>query len=112
MDQRVDTAIAFMNANLNGKLTPAEIAEAVHLSQSRVRQLFKIETGTPLARYLRDLRLKQAKELLETTFLSVKEVASHVGITGISHFVREFKKTYRMTPARYAARYRRTAAKP
>jgi two-component system response regulator YesN len=107
MDQRVETIIVFMQANLHRKLTPAEIAEHVHLSVARVRQLFKIETGTSLARYLRDLRLKQARQLLETTFLSVKEVAARIGITGISYFIREFKKTYRTTPARYAARHRK-----
>jgi transcriptional regulator GlxA family with amidase domain len=107
MDRRVETVIAFMKANLHRKLTPAEIAETVHLSVARVRQLFKIETGTSLARYLRSLRLKQAKHLFETTFLSVKEVAARVGITGIGYLVREFKKTYRMTPARYAARHRK-----
>jgi len=107
MDQRVRAAIAFMNANLHRKLTPIEIAESVHLSVARVRQLFKTETGTSLARYLRNLRLKQAKHLFETTFLSVKEVAARIGITGINYFIREFKKMYRVTPARYATRYRK-----
>jgi transcriptional regulator GlxA family with amidase domain len=107
MDQRVETAIDFMKANLHRKLTPDEIAGCVHLSVARVRQLFKIETGTSLARYLRGLRLKQAKHLFETTFLSVKEVSSRVGISGINYFIREFKKTYRTTPARYAARHRK-----
>ena len=109
MDQRVETIIVFMQANLYRKLTPDEIAGRVHLSVARVRQLFKIETETSLARYLRSLRLKQAKHLFETTFLSVKEVASRVGITGINYFIREFKKKYRVTPARYAARHRKRA---
>ena len=112
MDPRVRAVIDFMNANLQRKLTPTEIAEFVHLSVARVRQLFKIETGKSLGRYLRELRLKRAKELVETTFLSVKEVGAAVGITGISHFVRDFKKTYRVTPAQYAARHRKTTRKP
>jgi two-component system response regulator YesN len=109
MDQRVDAAIAFMKANLHRKLTPDEIAQHVHLSAARVRQLFNIETGTSISRYLRHLRLKQAKELFDTTFLSVKEVASRVGIAGIGHLTREFKKAYRITPARYATRHRKRA---
>jgi len=112
MDQRLEAAIAFMKANLHRKLTPDEIAQHIHLSAARLRQLFNIETGTSIARYLRHLRLKRAKELFETTFFSVKEVASRVGIAGLSHFVREFRKAHRITPARYAARYRRTTRKP
>jgi two-component system, response regulator YesN len=107
MDRRVEAAIAFMNANLHRGLSPTEIAQSVHLSPSRVRQLFKKETQTSLGRYLRALRLERAKQLLETTFLSVKEVASSVGLNGVSHFVRDFEKAHRMTPGRYAEAHRR-----
>jgi transcriptional regulator GlxA family with amidase domain len=112
MDQRVDAAIAFMIANLHRKLTPVEIAQSVRLSTSHLRHIFKDETGTSLTRYLRELRLKRAKQLLETTFLTVKEVCSAVGIDGVSHFVRDFEKIYRMTPARYAARRRQVTDRP
>jgi transcriptional regulator GlxA family with amidase domain len=112
MDQRVDAAIAFMKANLHRKLTPDEIAHHVHLSAARLRQLFNTETGRSIAPYLRHLRVKQAKELFETTFLSVKEVASRVGIAGVGHLTREFKKAYRVPPARYAARHRKITRQP
>jgi transcriptional regulator GlxA family with amidase domain len=36
--------------------------------------------------------LKRAKELIDTTFLSAKEVAFRVGIAGIGHVTREFNK--------------------
>jgi transcriptional regulator GlxA family with amidase domain len=106
MDQRVDAVIAFMQTNLHRKVTPLEIAQSVRLSPSRLRELFKDQTRTSLARYQRELRLQRAKHLLETTFLSVKEVAANVGIDGVSHFVRDFKKTYRLTPSEYAKRHR------
>jgi hypothetical protein len=38
--------------------------------------------------------LRKAKELLETTFLSVKEVIAAVGISDLSHFVRDYKERY------------------
>jgi two-component system response regulator YesN len=111
-DQRVRAVIVFMNTNLHRKLTPIEIAQSVRLSTSHLRHVFKDETGTSLTGYLRELRLRRAKQLLETTFLTVKEVASAVGIDGVSHFVRDFEKIYRMTPARYAARRRQVTHRP
>ena len=107
MDQRVRAAIAFMNTNLQRRLIPIEIAESVRLSPTHLRRLFKTETDASLARYLRELRLQRAKHLLETTFLSVKEVASSVGITGVSHFVRNFKRAYGLRPSEYAGRHRK-----
>jgi hypothetical protein len=48
--------------------------------------------------------MQRAKELLETTFLSVKEIRTTIGINDHSHFIREFKKSYGMTPAQYRTR--------
>ena len=65
-----------------------------------------------LIRYSRTLRMQQAKELLETTFLSVKEIAASVGLTSVGHFVTDFKKAYGMTPSDYAERHRKTTDQP
>jgi transcriptional regulator GlxA family with amidase domain len=107
MDQRVCAVITLMNANLNQKLTLREMAMAVGLSTSHLRRLFKAQTGKPLAAYLKDLRLQHSRDLLETTFLSVKQIAARVGQSA-NHFVTDFKKLYGVTPARFAARYRQT----
>lgn len=107
MDDRVRAVIALMNRNLDRPLRLAEMATAVHLSPSHLRQVFKTETGASLGRYFRELRMQRAKELFETTFLSVKEVAARVGITCVSHFVRDFEKAFGMTPTRYVATHRK-----
>ena len=39
--------------------------------------------------------------LLTTTFLSVKEIVRRVGLTDESHFVRDFKRFYGVTPSEY-----------
>jgi transcriptional regulator GlxA family with amidase domain len=85
MDQRVRAAVAFMNANLHRKLSAIEIAQSVRLSPAHLRALFKSETGTSPTTYRRELQMERARHLLETTFMSVKEVAACVGIDGVSH---------------------------
>lgn len=52
-------------------------------------------------KYLKLLRMEKAKHLLETSFLSVKEITYRVGINDESHFVRDFKKTYGKAPTQY-----------
>jgi AraC-like DNA-binding protein len=39
--------------------------------------------------------------LLTTTFLSVKQIVRRVGLTDESHFVRDFKRSYGVTPGEY-----------
>lgn len=106
MDQRVRAVIAMMQENVQRSLSLNEMAKAVNLSASHLRQLFRRETGRSIRQYLKTLRLAEARRLLRTTFLTVTEVATSVGITDLSHFVRDFKKVYAVTPSRYVARYR------
>lgn len=103
--------IDLMNHHFQRKLSVEELAETVQLSPSRLRHLFKRETGTSLMRHLRNLRMERAKDLLETTFLSVKEVAARGGIASVSHFVRDFEKTYGHAPTTHRA-MRARAHKP
>ena len=105
MDPRVQKVIARMRDYLHRRLSSVELAQSVNLSPSRLHWLFKDEIGMSPARYLQSLRMRRAKELLETTFLSVKEVMAKVGVSDESHFVRDFKKFYGCTPAQYRAEF-------
>jgi len=104
MDRRIDKVLALMRDNLDRRLTVDEMAGAVGVSSSRLRQLFNNETGTSPVQYLRNLRMEQAKELLETTFLSVKEIAAKGGINSVSHFVTNFQRAYGRSPTEHRAR--------
>ena len=57
----------------------------------------------PPAHYLRALRMEQAKTLLQTSRLTVKQIMTGVGVEDKSHFAREFKKAYGLTPSAYRA---------
>lgn len=103
MDLRVQIIVALMRDDLRRERSLDELARRVSLSRSRFQHLFKAETGTSPAHYLRDLRLDRARELLETSLLSIKQVMAGVGISDKSHFVREFKKAYGLTPTQYRA---------
>jgi two-component system response regulator YesN len=112
MDQRVQIVIDLMKDDMRRGLSLTEIAQSVNLSSSRLRYLFKAETGVPIAQYFKSLRMQKAKELLENTFLSVKEITVSVGINDESHFVRDFKKNFGLTPSQYRERYRASLSTP
>lgn len=103
MDRRVRTAIALMKSDLRREPSQTEMAGSVNLSCSRFRHLFKSETGMSPKQYLKSLRIKAAKHLLETTFMNVKEIMSTVGMNDKSRFAREFKNFYGLSPTQYRA---------
>src|SRR5689334_25304488 len=101
MSERVQRIIELMHADPSRTFSLREMAESVDLSPPYFCYLFKSITGMPPAKYLKSLRLQQAATLLTTTFLSVKEIVRLVGCSDDSHFVRDFKRAYGVTPSAY-----------
>jgi len=106
LDKRVEKIIQMMREDVRGELSLTEFAQSVNLSVWRLCHIFKSEVGMPPIRYLRLLRMERAKVLLESSFLSVKEIAFQVGLNDESHFVRDFKSAYGYSPALYRSRFR------
>jgi AraC family transcriptional regulator, arabinose operon regulatory protein len=101
MDRRIELVLAQIDADLAHTWETAELAELVNLSASRFRHLFKEETGVSLGSYLREQRLVRAEFLLRTTFLSIKEATTEVGVKSMGHFVLQFKARFGVTPSAY-----------
>lgn len=106
MDYRVQSVIHLMTRNLRQSVTLGEMARSVNLTPEHLCRVFKSHTGTSPARYFKRLKLQRAKELLETTCLRVKEIATAAGMTDQSHFVRDFELEFGLTPVRYRMLHR------
>lgn len=63
----------------------------------RFRALF----GTTPHKYILQLRIRSARELLDTTSLSVEEIAYRCGFSSASHFIDVFRKDSGMTPLQF-----------
>ena len=94
MDRRVQAVIDYMWEDLSRPLQ-------LNLSTSRLQHLFKADTNMTPAQYLKSLRMQRAKQLIDNTFLSTKEIMQRVGMKDESHFVREFKRIYGLPPGSY-----------
>src|SRR6185437_16132459 len=90
-------------SSVKAQVPLSDIASSVHISSSHLRHLIRREIGMSATHYVKMLRLKRARELLESSFLSVKEVMSSVGMNDISHFVREYKSVFGCTPSQSRA---------
>ena len=55
----------------------------------------------PLAHYVKLLRMETARQLLATEYLTVKQVMDKTGFKDPSHFNRDFKSAYGVTPSQY-----------
>lgn len=97
----MDKILQVMRDDFSKELSLADLAQSVNLSVWRLSHIFRSDVGMPPIQYLKVLRIEKARFLLETSFLSVKEITHSVGLNDESHFVRDFKKTYRVSPTSY-----------
>lgn len=101
MDQRIQIVSSQIEGQFSRRLNIGSLARLVNVSESHLRHLFKSETGLTPTQYLKQLRLRKAQTLLETTFLSVKQISNQVGFCDETYFSREFKRTFGVAPGRY-----------
>ncbi|WJH35495.1 AraC family transcriptional regulator [Paenibacillus sp. CC-CFT747] len=77
------------------------IAGHFGLSSSYATRFFKDQTGTPLMKYIDEIRLSRTKQLLRTTDLPLKEVMAAAGYVDSTNYIRKFKKAEGVTPIQY-----------
>lgn len=103
VDARVQKAMVFIEENYHRDLSLDRVAAAVHLSIWHLCHLFKSETGETFVRHLKAIRMRRAKRLLEESLLSIKEVMNKVGMRDQSHFAKDFRRAYGLTPSQFRA---------
>ena len=105
MDGRIFYLKEKLLKNLKYAWNTEEMAEEINLSVPHFLRLFKTETGKSPITFLRNARLKKAEKLLKTSFLQIQEIGFKIGMSTDSHFTRDFKKKYGVTPTEYRKRY-------
>ncbi len=99
-----DEILLYLHEHYGEPVTNLSLAERFHYHPNYIGSLVRQKTGESLHRYLLNLRISRAVALLETTGLSVTEIASRVGFCDSSYFANYFKKVTGRTPRDYRQR--------
>jgi AraC-like DNA-binding protein len=92
-------AVEFLREHLAEPLTLPQVARVAGFAPDYFTRLFKREEGVSMGRYLLQLRVERAKQLLAGTPLSVEQVRKASGFRTRAYFHRTFKKAVGATPA-------------
>ncbi|QGQ94530.1 response regulator [Paenibacillus psychroresistens] len=93
--------IKYMNENYRNDISIQSISKNFYLNPNYLSQLFTKELQVTFTEYLTKLRLEQAKSLLQTTSLSISEIAEQIGFRDYFYFIRLFKKYTNHTPRQF-----------
>lgn len=85
--------------NLEDELFNVQVlCSEMAMSKSQLYRKFSALTNQSAARYIRTLRMKKAKELLQTTSMNITEVGYAVGMKSVSVFSKSFKEEFGYNP--------------
>lgn len=96
--------IGYLHAHYAEKFSLTALAESVFLSRNECCRYFKQTMHMTITEYLLEYRLSKAAELLETSGLSVTEIAERTGFCDVSYFIKMFRQKTGMTPKVYAGK--------
>ena len=82
-------------------LTRKELAEAVGYNESYISHVFAARLGTTLKAYITSLRLRDARELLTETDMSISQISMELGFGSIRSFNRVFAQEEGISPSAY-----------
>jgi AraC-like DNA-binding protein len=111
MDGRIYHIKQLLFQDLGRSWSVEDLAAEVELSVPHFHRLFKyVMRVTPKA-YLDNLRMEKASQLLAdpNCFVQIKQISIQTGFTNDSHFAREFRKKFRMSPTEFRMQCREIA---
>jgi transcriptional regulator GlxA family with amidase domain len=87
-----------------------QVVESSNIPERTLKRRFKTATGSSLIEYVQNLRIEEAKRLLESGRMPVDDISAEIGYADSSFFRRLFKRLTGLTPSQYRRMFQPLAA--
>lgn len=91
----------WIRSNYNQSITVAKIAELFHYNPDYLSNMFKKTAHISLKKYINEIRINEAKNILVSTSYSLKEIAFQCAFNDEKYFLKVFKQIEGVTPTEY-----------
>lgn len=99
----VQKCVDYIDLHLEQKIQAADLATQLGYDDYYITRRFKRETGYSLTNYIKFAKIERAKVLLQSTRLTVQQIADGLGFTTRSYFIQCFKAVTGRTPTAWRA---------
>ncbi|MEL6275847.1 MAG: AraC family transcriptional regulator, partial [Bacteroidota bacterium] len=96
--KRINQVVAYIQDNLDQKLTLPVLAEQTGWNMYHFARLFKKYLDTTPHQYVLKVRMDRAQTMLANSSDSILQIAQQLGYDSHSHFTQAFRKTTGITP--------------
>lgn len=91
----------YIREHYHEELTLNSLADLVYLNPNYLSNIFAQATGCTLSKYIKQIRMEKAQELLLNTNMKVTDISQSVGYPNTSYFCKSFQKLYGTIPERF-----------
>ena len=103
-DHLVRAISAYLEERIYGKVSLHELCEHFHFGKSHLCKLYRQETGKTILQSFLELKLTEAKRMLQEERMTVSEIADRLAFESPQYFSRMFKRYTGMTPIAFRNR--------
>lgn len=107
----IKRALNIIKEEYQKNLSLQEVADTLKISEPYLSKTFKEEVGVSFKEYLTDMKMRKAKELMDHSDMTLKEIASCVGYNDYKQFNVIFKKQFGMTAGEYRKAFSKMKSK-
>ena len=100
-NKAVEKALAYLRSNLSENISVKAMADAAGFCERRFRQIFADVTGLQPRKYIEEMRINMAEELLRNTPFSISEISDKLGYSSQFHFSGAFRKSRGISPSQF-----------
>jgi AraC-like DNA-binding protein len=106
--RRLAAITDWLQIHADENYTVKQIADKFNFNNDYLCRIFKKYTGMSVIKYINEIKMGKAKQLLRETDLSIKEISYMLGFGDNKYFMKIFKMYETLTPSEYRNSYYRT----
>lgn len=103
MSAKIEHVRGFIEVNCFRKITLKDAADSVFLTPKYLSRIFRERTGMGFSDYKIKVKIDQAKKMLRSSGLTLKQISAKLGYANAESFIRQFERRERTTPTAYRA---------
>lgn len=103
---RLGQVISKIETNYKSDISLESLAQAAYMSKRTFIRYFKSVFDMSPIKYLNQVRISKAEEMLRNSNMSISEIALEAGFVDSNYFSRQFKKYKYMTPRQFRERFK------
>lgn len=99
----IQKAIVYIYDHAKRKISLKDVAAGLHVNACYLSSIFKKETGKSLTLFITEIKMEEAKRLLQNTSFPITTICYEIGFDNPSYFTEVFKKIVGVTPKEFKA---------